>query len=97
MKLLTIYNQDLSVEVLYLTDLITDTQSNFTVMEIRGLDDAEKQLGIDFKKLSYSVEEFKAFCTQHELGLKSKAIGTTVDHPEQILVEPKEEVIGGGE
>lgn len=90
MKLLTIYNAEGSVKVEYVTDLITDKQSNFTVMEIRGLDEAEQKLGISFQKLNYSVEIFKEFCSNNQLGLKARYIGSTIPSAEEILVEAPE-------
>lgn len=88
MKILRIYNDDLGVDVKYKTDLVVDGQNNFTVMEVQGLDDAEKSLGISFQQLPYSVAAFKAFCEEHGFGLTAQFIGTPIDQPTEDLVEP---------
>lgn len=89
MRLIKIYSEDLQTEVLYKTDLITRTQENFTVMEVSGLDDAEKALGINFKELAYNLTTFKTFCEEHGLGLSVQTIGSVSDEEVEVLVEPE--------
>lgn len=89
MRLLKIFNEDLGVDVQYKTDLITHTQSNFTVMSVEGLDEAEKILGIDFKQLSYNLDAFKQFCIEHGFGLSVQTIGSPSDDEVEELVEPQ--------
>lgn len=89
MRLLRIYNDDLGLDVQYKTDLITHTQDNFTVMEIIGLDDEEKVLGIDFQKISYNIPSIKAFCEQHGFGLSLQTIGSVSDEGVEELVAPQ--------
>lgn len=89
MRLLKIYNEDLGVDVQYKTDLITHTQTNFTVMSVEGLDDAEKALGIDFKQLPYNLPAFKQFCEDHGFGLSLQTIGSVSDQEVEELVEPQ--------
>lgn len=91
MRILRLYTEDLSVDVQYKTDLITETQDNFTVMSIEGLDDAEKELGIDFKQLPYNINIFKEFAENNGLGLSVQTVGSATDSEAVILVEPKEE------
>ncbi len=90
MKILKIYNDDLSVDVQYKTDIVTNTQTNFTVMEIIGLDDDEKKLGIDFKKLPYNLPIFKQFAEENGFGLSLQNIGSSENSIEEVLVEPSE-------
>lgn len=59
-----------TVSVSYKTDLPDGaTVGNFTVMDTLGLDDAEKHLGLDFKQLPYSVQDFITFASENNLAL----------------------------
>ncbi len=89
MRLLKIYNEDLGVDVQYKTDLITDTQSNFTVMSVDGLDEAEEILGIAFQKMPYTIDAFKAFAEENGFGLSVQTIGSATDEAVTVLVEPE--------
>ena len=63
----TDYNDTFAVD--YKTNLINDTDDNFTVIGIVGLDDNEIVLGMQFKQLAYSVGAFKAFAISKGLKL----------------------------
>lgn len=89
MKILRIYNEDLSVDVQYKVDIVVEGQENFTVMEVTGLDDAERELGISFRQLPYTLSSFVAFCEDNGFGLSAQFIGTPVDQPAEVLVEPE--------
>ena len=59
-----------TVSVEYKTDLPAGaTVGNFTVMDILGLNDAEKHLGLDFKQLPYSIQDFIDFAETNNLAL----------------------------
>lgn len=59
-----------SVFVEYKTDLpVGATVGNFTIMDIQGLSDAEKHLGLDFKQLPSSIGDFKDFAEENNLVL----------------------------
>lgn len=59
-----------TVNVGYKTDLPDGaTTGNFTVMDVEGLSDAEKHLGLDFKQLPYNVDDFKVFAEANNLAL----------------------------
>ena len=75
----TDYNDTFAVD--YKTNLINETDDNFTVIGIVGLDDAEVVLGMQFKELAYSVGAFKAFAITK--GLKLSKIN---DQTQQITV-----------
>lgn len=87
MKILRFYNEDLSVDVQYKTDLINDNATNFTVLEVSGLDEAEIEKGIDFKLLEYNLYQFIEFAQDNELALSTQDVGTPVDKEPIILVE----------
>lgn len=63
----TDYNSTFKVE--FKTDLI-GTNDNFTVMDIIGLDDAEIKLGMNYRKLPYTVAAFKTFAANNGLKLQ---------------------------
>lgn len=59
-----------AVNVEYKTDLPDGaTVGNFTVMDIQGLNDAERHLGMDFKQLPYNVGDFRTFASDNSLTL----------------------------
>lgn len=61
-------NDSISVE--YKTDLPAGaTVGNFTVMNILGLGAAEEALGLDFKQLPYSIQDFIDFAEENSLAL----------------------------
>lgn len=61
-------NDTVSVE--YKTDLpVGATVGNFTVMDILGLSDAEKHLGLDFKQVPSSIQEFIDFAEENGFAL----------------------------
>lgn len=66
MKTLVIRNADNSARVEYKVDIIGNSD-NFTVMEVKGLDDAEVKFGINFRELPSNIQAFKAFCTTNNL------------------------------
>lgn len=68
------------IAVEYVTDLNpTITEGNFTVMDIRGLNEKEIKLGMAFKQLAYDVVAFKTFATANNLQLsRIDTNGTTV-------------------
>lgn len=61
-------NDTISVE--YKTDLPEGaTTGNFTIMDIQGLSDAEKHLGLDFKQLPSNIGSFRTFAENNNLAL----------------------------
>lgn len=71
----TDYNSTYKVE--FKTDL-QGTNDNFTVMEVVGLDAAEVKLGMNYRRLAYTVAAFKTFAASNGLKLqKVDASGTT--------------------
>lgn len=70
MKKLIFTDNNSTVNVEYVTDLLSADQENFTVMQIRGLSDAEQQNpGLQFKQLNYTLTTFKQFAQAHDLKL----------------------------
>jgi hypothetical protein len=71
-----------TVRVEYVTDLISSTAENFTVMAIKGVRDVDRQkVGLNFQKLSSNLTAFKAFATANYLKLVKvdyKGAGTSV-------------------
>lgn len=63
------------------TNLINATDDNFTAMEITGVSDSEVILGVDFKRLPYTVAAMKTFA--YNKGLKLTRING--DGTETIL------------
>ena len=66
-----VISDDVNVKVEYKTDIMRGTplSGNFTVLDVIGLNDAETALGINFRKLTYDIATFKAFCQAHNLKL----------------------------
>lgn len=59
-----------TISVKYKTDLPAGaTVGNFTVMDIQDLDAAEEALGLDFKQLPYSIQDFITFASENNLSL----------------------------
>ncbi len=71
MKTYVFRNADNSVYVEYLVDYIGDAH-NFTVMQIRGLDEAEKIYGFVFRELTNTLSAFKTFATDNNLILEDR-------------------------
>ena len=69
MKIFTFSNTDNTLHVEYKTDYLTG-QDNFTVHDVIGLDDAEIEFGLNFRRLPYTKAAFKAFATANNLTLK---------------------------
>jgi len=63
----TDYNSTYKVE--FKTNLL-GTNDSFTVVEVVGLDDAEIKLGMNFRRLAYTVEAFKTFAAANGLKLQ---------------------------
>lgn len=91
MKILRFRNTDGTIDVSYKTDLITENQSNFTVMSIEGLDAVEKGKGMDFQQLPTNINAFKTFAIDNELELTSLALGRPNNVPVVIVELPEEE------
>lgn len=68
MKILKFTNADLSLDVEYVVDLI-GTNDAMTVHQIKGLDEAEKRWGLNFRVLPYTLTAFKTFATTYNLKL----------------------------
>jgi hypothetical protein len=83
MKDLVLRSADKTVEVHYLVDLIGNNDGITTIHEIRGLDDAEIILGINFKRELYTLGELKKFAQDNSLGLFAYETGSDV----QALVD----------
>jgi hypothetical protein len=72
----TDFNNTFNVE--FKVDLL-GTNDNFTVMDIVGLDDFEVKLGMNFRRLPYTVAAFKAYAAANGLKLtKLDSNGSTV-------------------
>lgn len=71
MNTLVFSDFDGSMNVEYITDLLDtqDNESKFTVMDIRGLNDAEVKGGMSFRQLQYNIPMFKSFARQYDLRL----------------------------
>lgn len=70
MKSLVLTDINKTVNVEYVTDLISPTAENFTVMSIKGLTDLDhSKVGLNFQKLAYNLTSFKAFATANYLKL----------------------------
>lgn len=68
MKTLTFTDND-QVRVSYKTDLISETQQNFTVMEVFGLDTIEEKKQFLFQQLPSNLPAFRKFAEDNELEL----------------------------
>ena len=88
MRILRIYTTDNTIDVRYKTDLITQDQENFTVMDTIGLDNHEKELGIRFLQIPHTLSEFKNFCSTYGYGLSVQTIGSPSNDELQVLIEP---------
>jgi len=65
-----ILTNNADVRVNYVTDLPKGaTSGNFTIMEIRGLSDAEKVLGLDFQQLPSDLGTFTTWAEDNHLDL----------------------------
>jgi len=91
MKLLRFVNADASIDVVYKTDLITDSQTNFTVLSIEGLSSAEVAFGLQFKSLPTSLDIFKQFAIDNELQLTALDAGHSTAQPIVLVDFPEEE------
>lgn len=93
MKTLVFKNANNQLRVEYKVDLFSSSD-NFTIMEIAGLDDAEKQIGISFKELASDglgsgaedptlggLENFKQFATDNNLILEE------IDNENNVVTE----------
>lgn len=63
-------NQAGTTRVEFVTDANRDAGA-FTVMQIKGLSDAEERTGVNFRELNYTVEHFKTFASDNYLRLTS--------------------------
>lgn len=88
MKLLRFKNEDGSIDVSYKTDLITESQSNFTVLSIEGLDDTEVAFGLQFKSLPTNKATFIKFATDNELQLISLDLGHSTAEAIELVAIP---------
>jgi len=61
MKTFVFHNTSGTLKVEFVTDLIGSNLGNFTIMQIKGLSDVEKSLGLDFQQLPSSYKAFKEF------------------------------------
>jgi hypothetical protein len=84
MKILRFTDQNFTINVDFKTDLVNDTQSNFTIMSIEGLDSNEKTLGLGFKQLPSNINAMKSFAQTHDLQLT--VINLNNKHSSSILV-----------
>lgn len=69
MKQLIFSDQNLTINVRFTVDMFDASSSEITVMDISGLDEAEKALGLDFRQLPYNMNDFTAFATANDLKL----------------------------
>lgn len=81
MKILRFVDVNQTIDVSYKTDLISDNQSNFTVLSIDGLSSAEEKFGFQFKQLPTNVNAFKAFALANDLKLTSLYLSHSTDQP----------------
>lgn len=70
MRSLVFRNTSNTFRVEFKTDLSsTNTEGNFTVSEIIGLDEVEVIFGVNFRKLAYNMVAFRTFATTNNLKL----------------------------
>lgn len=71
MGILRITDVNESIKVDYIVDLLpnTDGFGNCTIMEIKGLSDAEKELGLPFIQDVKHTTELATFAEEHDLKL----------------------------
>lgn len=86
MKSLIFKNLNNTVNVEFITDLMTEGQNQFSVMSIRGLEDSERALGFNFQQLPYDVQAFKAFALQKGLELSVSDSNGEVGSIKSLLV-----------
>ena len=77
MKNLILRNTDSTCKVVYKTNLLNDTDENFTVLTVEGLNNVEETFGLQFKQLQYNMTSFKAFAADNNLILESQTQDTT--------------------
>lgn len=92
----SIFLQDINktINVEYVTDLISPTAENFTVMSIKGLTDLDRHVGINFKKIAYNLSSIKTFAQQNFLKVilvDYSGVGTST-----TLVDYTPQSSGGG-
>ena len=68
MKTLTFVGE--GIRVSFKTDLISETQQNFTVMEVSGLDTVEEKKQFLFQQLPSNLPTFKQFAEDNNLELE---------------------------
>lgn len=59
-----------TIRVEYVTDLLPGNTGKFTVMEIKGMNDAAEIEGLDFKALDFDLATFEAFASANSLKLE---------------------------
>lgn len=69
MKSLIFTDQNNTVNVEFVTDLINANAQNFTVMAIKGLATAWEKTNFNFKSLPYNLAAFKSFASANDLKL----------------------------
>jgi len=80
MKTFVFFNTAGTLKVEYVTDLMGSNLGNFTVMDIRGLNDVEESLGLDFKQLATSYKAFKEFAQTKNFKLDLISSSGSITH-----------------
>jgi len=78
MRSLVFTDQNSTIKVEYVTDIIDPTSQNFTVMEVKGEDTAWEKKNLPFKKVETNVQSFVKFAKENDLKL------TLVDYQKPI-------------
>lgn len=68
MRTFVFENQAGTTRVEFVTDALANAGA-FTVMQIKGLSEAEERTGVNFRELNYTVEHFKTFASDNYLRL----------------------------